>query len=68
MHKRPKKHRPSDINRNNVNLNIALEQLPESQAIPDYTIVSYERKFCSLPLSKTVLANKVNFLTRILKG
>lgn len=68
MHKRPKKHTPSDINRNNVNLNVALEQLPEYKAIPDFTIVSYERKFCSFPLSKTILVNKVNFITRILKG
>eukprot|EP01040_Poterioochromonas_malhamensis_P007475 gene7475-8063_t len=43
MHKRPKKHTPSDINRNNVNLNVALEQLPEYKAIPDFTIVSYEQ-------------------------
>ena len=44
MDRRPKKSRPSDINRNNVNLNVQFAQLEEYKAIPDYTVVSYERK------------------------
>ncbi len=51
MHRRPKKTRPSDVTRSNSNYNIAIEQLPEFQAIPDYTIVSYERKLKITPIN-----------------
>jgi hypothetical protein len=40
MHRRPKKHRPSDINRRNVNLNKSLHNFPG--APPDYTILTPE--------------------------
>lgn len=40
MHRRPKKHRPSDINRRNKNLNKCINHIPG--APPEYTIVSAE--------------------------
>lgn len=40
MDRRPKKHRPSDINRNNVNLGKCITKI--GAGIPDYTIVPEE--------------------------
>jgi hypothetical protein len=44
MDKRPIKHRPSDINRNNVNLNKCITKFDTD--IPDYTVVADEGKCC----------------------
>ena len=42
MHKRPKKHRLSDINRNNSNLNKCITKIEGAPS--DYTIISAEGK------------------------
>lgn len=42
MHRRPKKHRPSDINRNNVNLNKCITKIEGAPS--DYTIVEEKGK------------------------
>jgi hypothetical protein len=44
MHKRPKKHRHSDIHRRNLNKNVCITKIPEWFLIPDYTIESEESK------------------------
>ncbi|RYH12530.1 hypothetical protein EON65_38075 [archaeon] len=46
MHRRPKKHRPSDINRNNRNLNRCITKV--ENAPPQYTIVSAEGIDCNI--------------------
>eukprot|EP01039_Chlorochromonas_danica_P002718 gene2718-2968_t len=40
MHRRPKKHRPSDINRRNVNLHKCITKIENAPA--DYTLISAE--------------------------
>jgi hypothetical protein len=43
MHRRPKKKRPSDINRNNVNLNVCITKYPFKH--PDYDLEDDLREF-----------------------
>jgi hypothetical protein len=44
MHRRPKKLRPSDINRRNINHNVCITKIPQFKETPDFIIVTEERK------------------------